>query len=239
MVSVQKLTEQFDRLKASVKTKEKPPPASVNKAGSSASAKLTGTQPVKAHGDISRIKGILVAVLKLSSPCQGLVTLEDTTKSNRIPGNKVIIYGIRHLIDLKILMHRQGHRLGLVQKDKEVEDDLKLIDLSESVRLHVVEEPSLRSGPVPRVQYTMNQGLIGHALAGDPKIPCWLPPQTPRFVSCIHSTADHSIVILNFEGTPLVLPEPRGAHIEQIRNAFQFGRKDFIPWGATRFQWTG
>ena len=144
----------------------------------------------------------------------------------------------------------------MVQKDKEVKDDLKLIDLSESVRLHVLEEPILRSGPVPPVQYTMNQGLIGHALAGDPKIPCWLP-QTPRFVSCIHSTAEHSVVILNLEGTPLVFPEPRGVHIEQSRNAFQFGRKvfltglcgcqrhfvhveegDFIPRGATLFQWT-
>ena len=54
-------------------------------------------------------------------------------------------------------MHRQGHRLHFVQKDKEVKDDLELIDLSESVRLHVLEEPILRSGPVPPLQYTMNQ----------------------------------------------------------------------------------
>ena len=49
-VTDEKLTEQFDRLKASVKPKEKPPPVSVNKAGSSTRVKVTGNKPVKAHG---------------------------------------------------------------------------------------------------------------------------------------------------------------------------------------------
>ena len=170
-VTDEKLTEQFDRLKASVKSRVKPSPASVTTASSSTNIEVTGSQPARAHGDISRLKGILVAVLKLGSPRQGLVVFEDTMKSNRLPGNKVIIHGGRHAIELKILLHRQGQRLHLIQKDKEVEDDLKLTDLSESVRLHVLEEPILRGG-----QHTMNQGLVGNVLAGDPKVPCWLSP---------------------------------------------------------------
>ena len=153
-------------------------------------------------------------------------------------------------------MHRQGHKLHLVQRDKEVEDDFRLKALSDKVWLHVLEEPIPRVGHAPHLQYTMNQSL-GTTLAGDPHVPRVLSPHTPRFVSCIHPEAQHSVVILNLEGTPLVFPEPRGARIEQIRRAFRLGPEvtktglrgcqqhfaqvedgDFVPWGATLIQWT-
>ena len=217
-VTDERLTAQFNRLKASVKPKEKPPAGAVNTAGPPTDVEETGNQPVKPHGNIGRHQENLVAILKLGSPCQGLSVLEDRLQSNRLPGDRVIIHGNRHAIELKILMHRQGHKLRLVQGDKEVEDD---------------------------------------ALAGDPRVPCMLSPHTLRFVSCIHPEAQHSIVVLDLEGTPLVFPEPRGARIEQIRRAFRLGPEvtmtgfcgcqrhfvqvehgAFVPWGATLIQWT-
>ena len=115
--------------------------------------------------------------------------------------------GGRRVMELKILLRRQGHRLYLIQKDKEVRVDLELTALSENVRLHVLEEPLPRGGRGSHVQYTINQRLVGGALAGDPKVPCWLSSDTPRYVSCTHSVAQRSVVILNLEGDPLVFPE--------------------------------
>ena len=194
-VTDEKLTTQFNRLRTSAKPKEAPPAVSVKKADHRPKVDETGSRPVRPHGDISRLKGILFAILQLSSPCQGLLTFEDTLGSNRLPGNKLIIQGCR-AIELKILMHRQGHRLHLIQRDEEVEDDLQLTDLSENLRLHVLEEQIPRGDRAPHLQYTVNQGLAGTTLAGDPRVPCWLSPHTPRFVSCIQSETQHSVVIL-------------------------------------------
>ena len=256
-VTEEKLTEQFNRLKASVKPEEKPSAAAVKRAGRLADVEETGNQPVRSHGNIGRLQETLVAILKLGSPCQGLPVLEDRLQSNRLPGDKVIIHGNRHAIELKILMHRQGHKLRLLQGDEEVEDDFRLKTLSDKIWLHVLEEPLPRGGHIPHLQYTINQSVVGTALAGDPHVPCVLSPNTPRFVSCLHPEAQHSVVVLDLEGTPLVCPEPRGARIEQIRSAFRVGPDvtmtglcgckrhfvqvddgAFVPCGATLVQWT-
>ena len=168
-VTDEQLTMQFDRLKASVKPKAKPPAVAVKRAGFPADVEETGSQPVRPHGDISRLKAILAAILKLSSPCQGLLVFEDTLGSSRLPGNRVIIHGNRHAIELKILMHRQGHRLHLIQRDKEVEDDLNLTALSENVRLRVLEEHIPRGDRAPHLQHTLNQGLWATHWLGLPR----------------------------------------------------------------------
>ena len=86
---------------------------------------------------------------------------------------------------------------------------------------------------------------------------CVLTQHTPRFVSCIRPEAQHCVVVLNVEGTPLISPEPRGARIEQIRSALRLGPEvtmtglcgckrhfvqvedgAFVPWGAALVQWT-
>ena len=131
-------------------------------AGPPTDVEETGNQPVRPPGNIGRLQETLVAILKLGSPCQGLLVLEDRLQSNRFPGDKVIVHGNRHAIELKILMHRQGHshKLRLVQGDKEVEDDLRLKNLSDKIWLHVLEEPLPRGGHAPHLQYTMNQSLV-------------------------------------------------------------------------------
>ena len=171
-VTDEKLTAQFNRLKASVKPEEKPSAAAANMAGPPADAEETGNRPVRPHGNIDHPQETVVASLKLGSLCQGLIVHEDRLQSNRLPGNTVIIHGNRHASELKILMHRQGYKLRFVQGDKEVEDDFKLKNLSDKISLPFLEEPVPGGDHNPHLQYVINQSLVGTALANDPHVPC-------------------------------------------------------------------
>ena len=218
-----KLTGQLNELKASVKSEDEPPATAVNTAGPPADVKETGNPPVRSYGNIDRPQEKLAAVLKLGPPCQQMIICEDQLQSGRLPGDTVIIHGGRNAIELKILMHRQGYKIRLFQDDKEIEDDFRLKTLSTRILLQVLEEPLPRSYPTSQLKYAVNQSLVGTALANDPHIPGVLPQNAPRFASFIHPEAQHSVVILNLEGDPLVFPEPRGAGLDQIRRALWLG----------------
>ena len=189
----------MNKLKASVELRSEPPATTVKTAASSADSRETDRKRVRSHGKIGQHQEKLVAILKLGSPCQGMIVHEDKLQSNRLPGNMVIIHGDRNAIELKILMHRQGYEIRLFQREKEIEDDFRLKTLCDRIFLHVLEEPLPRSCHTPHLHYAVNQSLVGTALANDPHVPCVLPPHAPWFASFIRPEAQYSAVVLNVE----------------------------------------
>ena len=213
------------------------------------------------HPPVSRgqIRENIIAVLTLTSTCQRMPTYHDQHNSGRLPGNMVIVHEECCAIELKILMHHSGHSVRIYQNALEIPDGTNLKNLDKDIVLRVLEEPfPTRTSPSsPMVRYTISQSIIGNMMVQDPTIPCSSSNDGPHLLSFVVSEEQHSAILLNLYGDPLVLLGSRGAAIGEVRDLLRFGPKAaivgvcgcgrhdktvragaFVPFGSTLLQWS-
>ena len=114
--------------------------------------------------------------------------------------------------------------MRIYQDGLEVSDSTYLKNLDQDIVLRVFEEPlptapsspmvrfeePLPTAPIsPMVRDTVNQSIVGNMMAQDPNIPCSSSNEGPYLLPFLVSEEEHSAILLNLTGDPLVISSSR------------------------------
>ena len=168
-------------------------------------------------------RGEVIAVLTLVSTCQRMLTYRGRLASGSLPGNMVIVHEDRSVVEFKVLMHRSGYTIRIVQNSLPTPDGVVFKVLNKDLDITVQEEPLPVSPNPPTVRYTMNRNIVGNMIVHDPTIPCTRTDDVPHLISFVSSEDSQKIFILVFYGNTLTVAGPQGRMIGEIRNSLRLG----------------
>ena len=188
--------------------------ASVNLREENGKVSSTPTQPT---GGGNSIRETIIASLALTEKSQQLLIYHDQMKFGRLPGDGVITHGKRCAIELKILLHRRGHRLQIYQDGVEVRDSTNLKDPDDRTVRRVQEEPLPASSFPSTVMYQVNQSMIGNMLLNDPGVLCYGMYDGPHALPFVSTNDEHSILVINLEGGTRAIKSNRGSPVGHVR----------------------
>ena len=87
-----------------------------------------------------------------------MLTYRDRLASGSLPGNLVSVHEDRSVVEFKVLMHRSGCTIRIVQNSLPIPDGVVFKVLIKKLDLTVQEE-TLPVSPTPMVSHTINRNI--------------------------------------------------------------------------------